>query len=78
MKFGFGKTVFKVLSVIFFGKTLFKFVTSPTAATSIVRGHRTSKTDVEVNLRQQSKVLYVGIEDIKRSKLSGNLWNFLI
>ena len=33
-------------------------------------------SNVEVNLRQQSKVLYVVIEDIERSKLSGNLWSF--
>ena len=67
--------------MIFFGKTLFKFVTSRTAATSIVRGHRTSKTEV-LQFQRKSKPyaaiqsFYVGLEDIKRSKLSGNLWSF--
>ena len=51
MKFGLGMTV---LLVIFFGKTLFKFVTGRTAATSIVRGHRTSKTEV-LQFRRRSK-----------------------
>ena len=63
--------------MIFLGKALFKFVTSRTAATSIEQvKQRFYNSDVEVNLRQQSKVLYVGIEDIERSKLSGNLWSF--
>ena len=40
------------------------------------RLHRFYNSNIEVNLRQQSKVLYVGIEDIKSNKLSGSLWSF--
>ena len=33
-------------------------------------------SDVEVDLGSNRKFSNVGIEDIKRSKLSGNLWSF--
>ena len=33
-------------------------------------------SDVEVNLGSNRKFSNIGIEDIKRSNLSGNLWSF--